>query len=134
MGATSLLNVDCLALSGLLLLSAAFAASSKKHRTLPLRASIATSLDRDFHLDVRPAAMIAKIPGELAGTVVDHGLEHVFAGVTETGVGGCLAVDDRRFPWIERHRTRASVLGPDDGHSDWFAADRKSTRLNSSHT
>src|SRR5690349_17536842 len=122
MGATSLLNVTGLVLSGLALFSAALAANTKRHRRLPLHASIATSLDRNFRLDVRPAAMIAEISGKFAGTVVYHGLDNVLARFAESRLRNRFAVDDCPFCRIERNRARTSILGPNNGHADWFSA------------
>src|SRR3981081_910321 len=84
-GATSLLNVTCLAPS-VLPFSAAFATNSiisEPHRTLALRFNIVASFDTDLHFYIGPTAVIPEIPGQLAGAVIHHNLQHVLAGGAE---------------------------------------------------
>src|SRR5579864_3946703 len=119
-GATSLLNVTCFAPS-VLLFSAACATNSiinEPHRTLPLRFNIVASLDTDLDFYIGPTAVIPEIPGQLAGAVIHHNLQHVLAGRAKIRRGCCPAVYDPRARRIEHDRAWPAIFAPRGRHPD----------------
>src|SRR5258705_8691457 len=122
MGATSLLKVAGRFTSCAYAARGAARTTSERHNKLVLRAIIASSVDSDLRLSVRPTAVISKISCGLAGTVIHHDLKDVFARPAEACGGNSPAIDKFRSRLAECDGARSAIHCPHGRHADRFAA------------
>src|SRR5215831_13372851 len=73
---------------------------------------------RDLHQGVGPTAVISKITGRFAGTIVDDRKERVFTWFAEAGRRSGLAVGQRLLGRRQRNLPRPPVLLPLHCHAD----------------
>src|SRR6266850_567398 len=124
MGATSLLKVAGRFTSCACAARGAARTTSERHNKLVLRAIIASSVDSDLRLSVRPTAVISKISCGLAGTVIHHDLQDVLARPAEACGGNSPPVDKLRFGLTEYDGAGSAIHRPDGRHADRFPGSR----------
>src|SRR6266446_6786244 len=121
MGATSLLKVAGRFTSCACAARGATRTTSERHNELVLRAIIASSVDSDLRLCVRPTAVISKISCGLAGTVIDHDLQDVLARPAEACSRDSPAIDKFRSRLAECDGAGSAIHRPHGSHADRFA-------------